>query len=941
MQGTCSLQQYFGHMLSKKFIFYGLRIPCFVFNCYMAIVTPYISYGQEMVIEGMVWEHQSRKPISAANLEVEGTSQKTTSGIDGSFKIIAPMDGGDLVLLITAKDFMPKRLPLEKNNENGHLNLGIIYLERDISAEKGAQLVTLTENELADSEDVESSTGLLQATRDIYLQRAAFDFSLAFFRVRGYDSSNANVFLNGISMNKFANGRAQWNNWGGLNDVTRNQEFNLGLQVANNAFASLLGTTNINTRPSSLRPGLRLTNSFSNRTYASRLMATFSSGLFKNSWSYSLSASRRWAKNGFINGTLYNAYSVFGSLEFLYNTKNSFHFTTLLAKNRRGQSAAITEEVKELAGRRYNPYWGIQNGKIRNSRERIVREPIVMLNHYYTSENFKFNTGIAYQFGIETKSRIGYYNAPNPDPTYYRYLPSFYLNSAIGANYVNAAIARKAFLNQPQLSWADLYFTNNSTQLNGRAAYILFNNVMEGSTFSLNSTGKLALNKSLELNIGVAYKKTNSNYYSRIGDLLGAQFHIDNDAFSNTRNDINGALEKRTGDIFNYNYIIRANRLNGFLQFIKSKTNWKAHISASYSSTSYLREGLFQNERYPNSSFGEGKTLQFSNFGIKGGFTYRISGRHWATTHVLLQSRAPFYQNVYVNPRENNLTVPNIKNEKITSADLNYFVRLASLTGRLTGYYTRFQHGSDVNFFFVDSGLGSDFVQEVITDLDKLHLGIELGLKQKVSSAVSLSMAASLGKYLFASDPNVHIYFDPIDSEINHQINVGHADLGISKLKDLKLAQGPQKAFSLGIDYRDPEYWWLGTTINYLSNNYPNTASLSRTQSFYLNPENGQPFQEATPENVAEILKQRELDDIYFLNITAGKSWRSNGKYISVFANVNNVLDAAFRSGGYQQGRNGNYAQLAKDNLSGTPSFAPKYWYGFGRTFFLNLTISF
>ena len=45
------------------------------------------------------------------------------------------------------------------------------------------------------------------------------------------------------------------NNWGGLNDVTRNQEYANGLEASDFTFGGILGNTNIDTRPSGLRPG--------------------------------------------------------------------------------------------------------------------------------------------------------------------------------------------------------------------------------------------------------------------------------------------------------------------------------------------------------------------------------------------------------------------------------------------------------------------------------------------------------------------------------------------------------------------------------------------------------------------------------------------------------------------------------------------------------------
>jgi hypothetical protein len=266
---------------------------------------------------------------------------------------------------------------------------------------------------------------------------------------------------------------------------------------------------------------------------------------------------------------------------------------------------------------------------------------------------------------------------------------------------------------------------------------------------------------------------------------------------------------------------------------------------------------------------------------------------------------------------------------------------MPKLTVRLTGFYTRFQDGTDVNFFFVDSGIGSDFVQEVLTDLDKLHLGTELGLEYQLSSAVKLSLVASVAKYLYASDPFVTINFDTAGATEDLIDVSGSKFLGQSAIKGYKLAQGPQKAIAVGIEYRDPKYWWVSMTANYLANNYANISTITRTQSFLIDPETGQRFPDATDENVQKLLRQKPLDNFYLLNLVGGKSWLKKGKYISVFASVNNVFDTSFRTGGYEQSRNGNYGQLKQDNFSGNPSFAPKYWYGFGRTYFLNMAFSF
>ncbi|PCJ95392.1 MAG: TonB-dependent receptor [Flavobacteriaceae bacterium] len=871
-------------------------------------------------------------------MSIEGTQLSTGINLEGKFTIKTSLTG-DYILFIISKEYVSKRIPIVLEGKT--LNLGIIYLEKDITHEKGDNLITLTDADLSDHESISTSSGLLQATRDVFLTKSAFDFGQAFFRVRGYGSQYGKVLVNGIPMNKIYEGRPQWNNWGGLNDVTKNQVFTNGLNASDYNFGSILGTTNMDTRPSGLRPGTRLSSSYSNRTYTGRFMATYNSGIHKNGLGYVFSASRRWAKKGYVDGTLYDAFSFFGALEFQFNPKHSVGLTSILASNRRGRSSAITEEVFELVGSKYNPYWGLQNGDLRNSRERKIVEPIFMLNHYYKSDKLNINSGIAYQTGTYARSRLGYFNAPNPDPTYYRYVPSFFINSPIGANFIGASLAKKGFLEQPQWNWESLYDANLNEVNNGKASYILYDDAVADNQVTMNSIANLTLNEKVQLDFGVTYKQLESDNYAKMKDVLGADFHLDVDPFSNTKNDMNGATSKTENELFNYHYKINSEQTDAFVQFKYTSNKWNVFVSGNYNNTSYKRDGLFPNERFIDNSLGKSEDVVFSNYGIKGGLGSKITDRHWLRVNAAYINTPPVLQNVFINPRENNAIVPNIKSEKIMTADLNYFIRLPKLTGRITGFHTRFQNMTDVNFFFVDAGVGSDFVQEGITNLDKLHMGTEVGLEYQASSSVKLTVVTAISKYVYASNPDITINFDTagaVEDIINPDGNIA---LGIAKIKDYKLAQGPQKAMAFGVGYRDPKYWWVGATANYLGNNYANISTIIRTQSFYLDPDSGHPFPNATKENVSRLLAQRRLGNFYLLNLVGGKSWLINGKYISVFTSINNVFDTVYRTGGYEQSRNGNFGQLKQDNLSGTPSFAPKYWYGYGRTYFLNFAIGF
>ncbi|NNF20085.1 MAG: hypothetical protein HKN61_09930, partial [Flavobacteriaceae bacterium] len=62
---------------------------------------------------------------------------------------------------------------------------------------------------------------------------------------------------------------------------------------------------------------------------------------------------------------------------------------------------------------------------------------------------------------------------------------------------------------------------------------------------------------------------------------------------------------------------------------------------------------------------------------------------------------------------------------------------------------------------------------------------------------------------------------------------------------------------------------------------------------------------------------------------------------LSFFLSLSNLFDSTYATGGYEQGRNANFSEWLQDHRSGRPSFGTKYWYGRGRSYFMNLAISF
>jgi hypothetical protein len=131
---------------------------------------------------------------------------------------------------------------------------------------------------------------------------------------------------------------------------------------------------------------------------------------------------------------------------------------------------------------------------------------------------------------------------------------------------------------------------------------------------------------------------------------------------------------------------------------------------------------------------------------------------------------------------------------------------------------------------------------------------------------------------------------------------------------------------------------------NYLDNNYISLSKISRTDNFTIDSSTGISYPGATPESVRNILEQEKFDPLSLVNVTGGKSWRVSNKNrntIGFFASINNLFDVEYKTGGFEQSRKATYTDLALDNANGTPSFGPKYFYGYTRTYFVNLYYNF
>ncbi|TCK68004.1 carboxypeptidase-like protein [Winogradskyella wandonensis] len=937
------------------------------------------SVAQQTTVKGSVLDGTTGEPIPDVTVTIEGTTLTKVTDAKGEFSFTTNLPLGEQVLKIEKVGYETKRYPIVIN-EGKTVDISGMTLDFDPTDKKDLYTISISDDNLNSEDDglTDNISGLLQASRDVFLSAAAFDFSATFFRPRGLDNANGKVLINGIEMNKQFNGRPQWGNWGGLNDVQRNQEFTMGMSANDYNFGDLAGTNNIVMRASKYRKGGRISYAAANRSYQGRIMGSYSSGLLADGWSYSVLLSRRYGEQGFIDGTLYDANSIFGAVEKKINDKHSINLTSIYAQNRRGRSTAITQEIFDLKGRQYNPFWGELNGEQRNSRIREIEEPIVMLNHYWDiSKKVRLNTNIAYQFGEIANTRIDnggtrlvtvgnesvfLGGARNPNPDYYQNLPSFFLQdqNPTAFDYQQAFIAQEAFVNDGQLNWNQLYEANASLRAQGgNSLYAIQADVIEDKQWSFNSILDADLAENIRLNAAVNYRILNSQNYARVEDLLGGTGYLDVDFFAEEDNttdsdDVAADLAQsdlrnpnrivREGDRYKYNYEIDAEVASAFAQAQFKYNKIDFYLGGNISRTTYQRNGIFENGFFsgegPTGSFGKSEELEFTNYGVKAGFTYKITGKHLLDVNASKFTKAPGIRNSFSNARQTNATVTGLESEDIQSVDVSYIYRSPIVKARVTGFYSGFENGSDIGFYFTEdlAGLGVDngdaFVQEILTNIERRHVGLEVGIEAQVTPTIKLKGAASVGQFTFQNNPDLYL------TSVNFPGQLRFGD-GTTNLKDVHVAGGPERAFQLGFEYRDPDFWNIGVTSNFFSNAYIDVSNLARSANF-TSDFDGNTFNDYDPVLAKELLKQEQFDDYMLVNVIGGKSWKVDDYFIGFFATINNVFNQDYRTGGFEQSRLANFRRIREDqSRDNGPVFGSRYFFGTGTTYYLNVYVRF
>ena len=1041
-----------------------------------------------------------QQAIEGATITLANQGYSTTTNAEGKFSLTY-LDPIDEELIIEAYGYISDILLIQLV-ENQLTDLGDITLQTDLMAEiKEEVVLNLAEMDLNDDEGKsQSMSSATSASQDVFNATISYAWSNARYRGRGYEQIYEENYIEGISFNSAERGQFNFSAMGGLNDATRYREVVEGIEANNFTFGSLGLSTNYLQSATNYAQGWKVGVAGTNRNYKGAARATYSSGLMENGWAFTAQLAWRYTpyidvKGQIGEGIAYNSFGYFLTAEKQWGKDKRLSLITFGAPTRRGQSSALTQETYNLTNQynktawghnNYNPYWGYQNGKVRNSRIVESYDPTVIVSFDWNINEDNFlKAGVGYHYSMYSNSALTFYNAPDPRPDYYRNLPSFLYDGQIdkegyfvgedlngkpmgeGGYYNNAYVGPSINMdtystlvdlwtsrddNATQINWDALYaanYANNANNPAGSARYIVerrHNDIQEGM---INLNYRNTSVDHLTTTVGLELKGSQGIHFKTVDDLLGGNQWIDVDPFAERdikelatnigltqadianvkQNDLRNPNAAVTTDgRFGYDY--RINMMNAKL-WAQNEWSWNNvdlyyALQLTYSSIQrttdmlngrawYLAKLNPDNATYYLASAADavlageelpkrlvGYTHNFIDPAFKLGATYKINGRNQIKINGIAETKAPLGRDAYISPRVHDRAVENIyrhdlasafakaygtswlqeyfgASQKIAGGDLTYAFNYPVVRGRVTGFFTQFWNGTELNGYYDDEA--RTFVNQSLTGINRRHMGIEAAAAVKLGLYFTLTGVLSVGDYRYTKNAMA------ITSAENGMALAENADGPIYELRDsvlikgLHVVTGPQVNSSLKLSFFHPDMWFADITVNYFDWNYLDYAPARRMKGLFtgtradgsavngwygdsytnaiLADEQGNTIYDqygvpALKYPYSQLSAQESLTasnplNRFLVDVSLGKLiYLKDRQSISINLTVNNVLNNThFKTGGYQQARLPRQTRQGvsdRENSVISPNiwkFPSKYYYAWGTNFYLNIQYKF
>ena len=806
--------------------------------------------------------------------------------------------------------------------------------------DKDESAFTFTESQLGEDDDMSQNVTIVNSNSNIYANEVGYLWSPVRFRYRAFNQKYNDVYINGALMNDAESGQFRYSQVGGLNNQTRSGEYSLPFEANNFSMPSMGGANNYNFRPSAMPIGNKAALSVANRNYTLRGMYSYSSGLNDKGWAVAAALTYRWADRGYVEGTFYNSLSYFLGIEKVTGN-HSISFVTWGNPTERASQGASTDEMYWIANDRYyNPYWGYQNGKKRNSRVINDFAPTALLTwDWKINDDMKLTTSLTGKYSMYKSTKLNYNNSDNPQPDYWKVLPSSYFNvwneddnsyrteSAWDAwnNAYNWLSLSKV---NRQIDFDRLYAANVSASQQGADAMYYIqakhNNQLD---FKLSSTLDMKLDDRQKLVMGMNLGTTKGMHYQTMDDMLGAtQFHNIN-YYALGKYDINSEqvqydlnnpnAKVGDGDRFGYDYNILVDRADFWTTYSATLSRMHAFVSARVGGTQMQRDGKMRNGLAKDNSYGKSGTARFLDGGGKIGLSFNLGMGNIIQLGAGYELRTPTAYTAFASPEINNDFVANLKNEKVLSAELGYSLNTSWVRANVNAYYSRIKDATEWQCFYFDNANSFSYVS--LTGVEKEYYGVEYGLKFKITSAFSIQAVGTVSEAKYANDANVRYMLS----------TSGDYGNDICHLKGVREASTPLLAQSLTLSYSN-KGWFIDLTGNYYDHIYLSPSVYYRYDEICEHDNDGN----------AKVPDQLEGNGGFMLDASIGKLIRLRKGQLSINLTLTNILNNRdICTGGYEQSR---------DNLTSSGnsrgyvfSMNPKKFYAYGTNGMLNFTYRF
>ena len=819
---------------------------------------------------------------------------------------------------------------------------------------------TFTEAQLGEDDDMSQNVTIISSNNNIYANEVGYLFSPVRFRYRAFNQRFNDVYINGVPMNDMESGQFRFSLVGGLNQQTRGVEF--ALPFENNSFSmtGMAGSNNYNFRPANMATGQRLTLTGANRNYLIRGMYTYNSGLNEKGWAYSANITYRWANEGYVEGTFYNSLSYFFGVQKMLGEKHDHSVSLVTWGNptERASQGASTDEMYWLANNnQYNPYWGYQDGKKRNSR--IVNDfaPTALLTwDWRIDDDTRLTTSLLGRYSIYKSTKLNYNDSDNPQPDYWKLLPSSYydvwdetdVRNRMDQNLADWNTAYKymtAAKRNRQIDWDKLYYTNRL--VNGQGADAMYY-IQAKHNDNLNIAFSTALRKQLSKNsvwnIGLQAATNKGMHYQTMEDMLGAKnFHNVNtyaigtyapnsDQVQYDMNHPNASVGE--GDKFGYDYNILVNKATAWTNYVLNFGKVHLNVAGRIGGVTMQSDGKMCNGMAPENSYGKSGTAKFLDGGGKFGATVNLGHGHTVLLGAGYEQRAPLPSTAFVSPEINNDFVVNLGNEGVISSEVGYQYQGARLHLNINGYYSKLTDVTEwQNFYFDDI---NSFSYVSMSGIEKAYYGVEVGLKYKLTPSLDFMALGTISEA--KNTNNAHVWYMKSTSGTFNDANGGKPEIVYNK--DMREAGTPLTAASAGLSYH-ASGWFIDLNCNYYDRIY---LSYSPSYRYGSTLQGRQEVNGDVYDNDGSILEsalaQGKGKGGFMVDASIGRSIRMKSGSLSINISITNILNnTKLCTGGYEQSRSD---YTASGNVRAYKfSLNPKKYYAYGTNGMVNLAYKF